>query len=50
MYQIILYHLLGQQGTADVSNATILSVVNLLQQAGESLQEIQVSSLRAFGR
>ena len=41
----MLYQSLGQHGTAGVSNATILSIVYLLQKAGEALQEIQVGSL-----
>ena len=42
-YQFMLYQLLRYQATATVSNATIISIVYLLQKAGESLQEIQVS-------
>ena len=41
-YQYMLYQFLNSQATANVSNATILSIVYMLQQAGESLQEIQV--------
>ena len=33
------------QATANISNTTILSIIYILQQAGESLQEIQVSSV-----
>ena len=42
-YQYLLYQFLNNsQATANVPNTTILSIVYMLQQAGESLQEIQV--------
>ena len=39
----MLYQFLGNQGTANIPNTTVLSIVYLLQEAGEYLQEIQVS-------
>ena len=40
----MLYQFLDNQGTANIPNTTVLSIVYLLQEAGEYLQEIQVSS------
>jgi len=41
-YQYMLYQFLGTQNS-NISNVTILSIMYLLQNAGESLQTIQVS-------
>ena len=44
-YQFMLNRSFECQATASISNTTILSIIYMLQQAGESLQEIQVSSV-----
>ena len=41
-YQLMLYKFMDSHATANVSNITILSILFILQQARESLQEIQV--------
>ena len=48
IYQVMLYKFFDSQATANISNTTILSIVYMLQQAGESLQEIQVYALSRF--
>ena len=45
-YQYMLHQFLGTQNTAKITNATILSIMYLLQNAGESLQTIQVSKIK----
>ena len=47
-YQYMLHQLLGTQTTSNISNATILSIMYLLQNAGESLQTIQVSYISTY--
>ena len=46
IYQLMLYQFMNSHATAtaSVSNTTILSILYMLQQAKESLQEIQVCS------
>ena len=39
----MLYQFFYTQNTGNISNATITSIMYLLQNAGESLQSIQVS-------
>ena len=43
VYQYMLHQFLGIQNTSNISNVTLLSILYLLQNAGESLQTIQVS-------
>lgn len=42
-YQYMLHKFLGTQNNESISNHTITSIMYLLQNAGESLQVIQVS-------
>ena len=45
-YQFLLYKFLDSQATANILNTDILSIVYMLQQARESLQEIQVCKFK----
>ena len=45
-FQYMLHQFLGTQNASNIAKATILSVMYLLQNAGEFLQSIQVSILR----